>query len=334
MGSVPSVTAQDALAIARLWHAKATQPVHIRDGENSTWGIELGGRRAILRLTSEAHRTREQLEAELAFVDHVAAGGLTVACGLESLAGQRIVDASRFVANRERTYASAFPRFDGRHFEYYSTDIDQPLFHLWGRTMGRLHALSQGFKAGAEFRRPDWPEDEVAGCYASEVAPDEEALPLRNQLIAWLGAQASEPAHYGMVHGDFERTNFLLQDGSIQVFDFDDCCHHWFCWDIACALWVFRNASREERACFLGWFLEGYCAVREPDTARLARFSDLIRLRTSRSSCTASARRSRQAPRNGSGSSARGAGSGRPGIGDSSCPTSELSRAAKRRRLK
>jgi Ser/Thr protein kinase RdoA (MazF antagonist) len=280
MVGTPRVKAQQALAVARLWNAGAAQPVHIRDAENSSWGIELGGRRVVLRLTSEAHRTREQLEAELDFVDHVAAGGLNVAPGLESLAGQRIVDASRFVASGERTYAAVFPRFEGRNFEYYSADIDRPLFHLWGRAMGRLHALSQSFKARREFRRPDWPDDAVAGCCASGVAEDDEALPLRNQLIAWLHGQASEPAHYGMVHGDFERTNFLLHDGSIQIFDFDDCCHHWFCWDIACALWVFRNASREERAHYLGWFLEGYGAVREPDATRLERFPDLIRLRT------------------------------------------------------
>lgn len=83
-----------------------------------------------------------------------------------------------------------------------------------------------------------------------------------------------------MVHGDFERTNFLLRDGVLGLFDFDDSCHHWFVWDVACSLWVFRNAAPGERSRFLGWFLEGYSTVRDPDAERLARFSEFVRLRS------------------------------------------------------
>jgi amicoumacin kinase len=119
----------------------------------------------------------------------------------------------------------------------------------------------------------------VAGCSVIGVN-DDGWLRIRNELIEWLRGMTPQSRHYGMVHGDFEKTSFVLNDGAIGLFDFDDRCHHWFCWDIVCALWVFRNATQEDRAAFLGWFLEGYSAVRELDTARLDRFSDLIRLRT------------------------------------------------------
>jgi Ser/Thr protein kinase RdoA (MazF antagonist) len=280
VGHAPSVTPHEALAAARLWDPRASEPTHIRNGENSTWNIGFGRKRWILRLTSETHRTRDQLEAELELIYHLAAGGLHVARAIEALDRQRIVDASQSVGSSERIYAALFVHLEGRHFEYHSADVDRPLFDLWGRTMGRLHALSRDFEPAGQHARPDWPDDEVAGCSASGLGDDDELLPLRDQLIAWLRREESEPAHYGMVHGDFERTNFLLRDGSMQIFDFDDCCRHWFCWDIACALSAFRNAGRDERARFLGWFLEGYAAVREPDTARMERFSDLIRLRT------------------------------------------------------
>jgi Ser/Thr protein kinase RdoA (MazF antagonist) len=120
----------------------------------------------------------------------------------------------------------------------------------------------------------------VAGCSVVEVDIDDDLLKMRHELVEWLMGAPRDSKRYGMVHGDFERTNFVMKEGMIGAFDFDDCCHHWFCWDIVCALWVFRNAPQQDRALFLGWFLEGYSSVRDPDTIMLERFTDWVRLRT------------------------------------------------------
>lgn len=274
------MTRREALDVARSWDAGATGVVHLRSGENSTWRLTLWGRPCVLRLTGVAHRTRLQLEAELAFVDHLLAGGLNVARALPMAGGVRVFDASGLVSTRERTHATVFEWLDGRHFAYRSPDIDRPLFRLWGETMARLHQLSCTFEPPPGTRRPEWFDDEVAGCRGEGVVLDAKTVALRDELVRWMRSLPPEPAHYGVVHGDFERTNFLLGGGAIGLFDFDDCCRHWFFWDIACALWAFRNATADERAHLLGWFLEGYAAVREPDARRMQHFSDGIRLRT------------------------------------------------------
>jgi Ser/Thr protein kinase RdoA (MazF antagonist) len=280
MKRVPAVTEEEALRIARIWDPAAHRVAHVRSGENSTWAIELDNRRSILRLTSEQHRTREQIEAELDFVEHLAGGGLVVARPLTSSLGERVVELPRVAREKGRSWGAMFERLEGRHYEYYSSDIDRPLFLRWGETMGRLHELSCRFAAREGWRRPQWWEDSVAGCDLSGVPSDDNSLGLREQLMDWLLRFQPESSHYGLVHGDFERTNFLILDGTIGLFDFDDACYHWFAWDIACALWVFRNATPGERSRFLGWFLEGYSAVREPDAERLDGFTELVRLRT------------------------------------------------------
>jgi hypothetical protein len=76
---VPTVAEQEALQIARLWDPATHRVEHVRSGENATWATELDGRRSILRLTSEEHRTRDQIEAELDFIEYLAAAGLSVA---------------------------------------------------------------------------------------------------------------------------------------------------------------------------------------------------------------------------------------------------------------
>jgi Ser/Thr protein kinase RdoA (MazF antagonist) len=276
----PNVTAREALEVSRLWDMAATGVAHLRTAENSNWRVEFAGRKWVLRLTRKTHRTRRQLEAELDFVEHVAAGGAQVARPLRTPSGDRVVDATECMSTRERTYATLFQRLQGRHFEYHSADIAAPLFRVWGAAMARLHELSRSFEARRGFRRPEWSEDPVAGCQVGCAVVERETLALREDLVRWLRGLKPDPLHYGMVHGDFERTNFLLDHGSIQLFDFDDCCRHWFVWEIACALWAFRNAAGEDRTRILRWFLEGYSAIRPPDTERLASFSELMRLRT------------------------------------------------------
>ncbi len=274
------VAEEAALEAARLWDPGVSQVAHVRSGENETWAADLRGTNSIVRITSEHHRTRDQLEAELDFVEYLAGNGLAVACPLVNQEGQRVAEVPRRAARGERGWAVAFRRLEGRHYEYYSADIDRPLFRLWGETMGRLHSLSTRYEPPAGRWRPHWYDDAVAGCARDGVPLDEEALGLREELVRWLKGVPSEDSHYGTVHGDFERTNFLIHVGRIGVFDFDDSCRHWFMWDVACALWVFRNATANERASFLGWFLEGYSTEKEPDPERLASFTELVRLRT------------------------------------------------------
>jgi Ser/Thr protein kinase RdoA (MazF antagonist) len=274
------VTPREALDVARRWAIDATALEHIRTGENCTWRVTVDGRPSVLRLTTDAHRTRALLEAELDFVDHLSAGGLRVARAVPAPDGARVLDASSLVRRGETVHATVVEWLDGRHFTYRSPDIDRPLFRRWGETMGRLHRLSCTFEARPGVGRPEWHEDEVTGCSVRGVVIDAGTRALRDDLVAWIRDMRPEVAHYGMVHGDFERTNFLLDGERIGIVDFDDCCRHWFFWDVACALWVFRNETADNRARFLGWFLEGYAEVREPDARRLQHFSDGIRLRT------------------------------------------------------
>jgi Ser/Thr protein kinase RdoA (MazF antagonist) len=275
----PAVTPQQALSIAQLWEPGAHDVRHVRSGENSVWRFEAGVER-ILRVTSETHRTRELLNGELAFVDHLTVQGANVARSIESNSTEKVVDVSRIVGGDRSTYATVFERLEGRHFEFYSDDIDRPLFEGWGRTMAQIHLMSEAYSP-PDPQRPVWKDDDVAGCsLANAEVGDDHLVGIRNDLVAWLSETESESKHFGMVHGDFEKTNFVMKDGAIGVFDFDDCCQHWFCWDIVCALWVFRNAAKSDRSAFLGWFLDGYSRVREPDPVMLGRFSDLVRLRT------------------------------------------------------
>lgn len=71
---------------------------------------------------------------------------------------------------------------------------------------------------------------------------------------------------YGLIHGDINVGNFLVDHGAVTLFDFDECQYSWFVEDIAIQLfylvYVYGDDSIDERhlQCqrFMEHFLKGY----------------------------------------------------------------------------
>ena len=61
---------------------------------------------------------------------------------------------------------------------------------------------------------------------------------------------------FGLIHGDFGETNYRFQNEQLNVFDFDDCCYHWFVYDLAVS--VYPHGWRKEGLRLLDYLLEGY----------------------------------------------------------------------------
>jgi Ser/Thr protein kinase RdoA (MazF antagonist) len=59
-----------------------------------------------------------------------------------------------------------------------------------------------------------------------------------------------------LIHGDFGETNYRYQDARLNIFDFDDCCYHWFVYDLA--ITIYPHGWRKEGLQLLDWLLEGY----------------------------------------------------------------------------
>jgi amicoumacin kinase len=269
----------DPAQLVARWHGSAHTLTHERDGANAVHAFRAGSLPLILRLTEDRHRSRCQLEAELDFVRFVAARGVAVAQPIPS-------DRDAWVETiqldeGETWHAVAFMAVPGRHFRYFSDDIDRPLFRAWGSATGALHAASRDFVPAASRRRPSWAEQDTTSCDHTRL-PAAEAGARREhaRVTEWLGCLETTPGCRGLIHGDLERTNFVLDEGAPRLFDFDDACYHWYLADVAHALWAFRGAPPSDRRRFLEYFLEGYrehCAAELDVRERLSWF---VRLRT------------------------------------------------------
>lgn len=247
----PTETAAKAVG---LWRGEADSLRHVADSANRVYGFRESGRTRYLRLVSSLDRTREQVEAELDFVRHLARGGASVALPLASANG-RFVEELR--ADNHLLFASVFEEAAGEPFSYEAGPSALEHFRLRGRTLGQIHALSQAYVPAVNSRRFAWDEDGLL-LEADSLLPDSERVVRRayHALRERLRGLPKSPSTFGLIHGDFGETNYRQQGGRLNVFDFDDSCYHWFAYDLAVT--IYPHGRRPEALRLLDSLLEGY----------------------------------------------------------------------------
>jgi Ser/Thr protein kinase RdoA (MazF antagonist) len=142
----------------------------------------------------------------------------------------------------------------------------------WGRIVGQMHLLTQSYIPLQDVKRRDWKQEPWMDMMRH--LPYEEPIVRQkaNELLNWLETLPKDMKNYGLVHCDLHAHNmFVTKDGAITAFDFDDCCYHWFAYDIALILYsVIIRYNRQGKksdtlddhvAWFLDWFLKGYQEV-------------------------------------------------------------------------
>jgi Ser/Thr protein kinase RdoA (MazF antagonist) len=146
-----------------------------------------------------------------------------------------------------------------------------------GRTAARLHAAASSWTPPTGFRRVHWDADGLLGddpvwgrfWEAPGLLPEqrESLLRTRDQCKERLDRLSREPAHYSLIHADLHPYNLLLTDAGMHVIDFDDAGFGWQAYDIAVALYNFRQDPAFEKICAA--FADGYRDVRRIDDAMI-----------------------------------------------------------------
>ena len=243
-----------ANAASELWRGIAGSLQHVSDSANCVYSFIDSGERRYLRLTSSHDRTRGQIEAELDFIAYLHQGGVRAMLPISSTAGRLIEEipvASSFF------FACVFNEAKGERFRYDSTKLNRDHFRLRGRVLGRIHALSQTYVPSRNFRRFAWDEDKLL-LHADQFLPKSERIVWREYeaIKERLRDFPKSSQTYGLIHGDFGETNYRHRDDRLNIFDFDDCCYHWFVYDLA--ITICPHGWRKEGLKLLAWLLEGY----------------------------------------------------------------------------
>ncbi len=136
--------------------------------------------------------------------------------------------------------------------------------YLIGKSLGRLHRLSNGFTSEHE-RGYSIDLTHLLDEPVSFIRPilkqylGETAVEVLNETVKYLKEELETAnLEIGFCHGDFHNHNMHLHKGALQVFDFDCCANGYRAYDVAVSWWnLLHNYKQEEKECW-NTFLQGY----------------------------------------------------------------------------
>ncbi|AZU62309.1 phosphotransferase enzyme family protein [Neobacillus mesonae] len=269
--SVSRLFTEDLLKKAlSLFDASEKEPKKLGDFENYVFEVDRNGTPFVLRLTHSSHRSKDQIESELDWLNFLANQKVNVCRAHPSINGKYVE-----VLPAEDTFffACLFKKADGQKVQ--TDDFNDALFYEWGKLVGKMnHATKTYQKPDHITKRPEWDEDDILLLESYLPADDQELIEKGKELLQQFQNLEKGPDSYGLIHSDIHSGNFFIDNNKIEVFDFDDCSYHWFASDIAIpiyyAVWFqTKLKTKEERSRFAqnfaSHFLKGYYEENELD---------------------------------------------------------------------
>jgi len=280
-----ALLADSALDAARqgrsAWNISG-DPRLIKRQENFTYEAGVDGAERIVRVTEPSHRSIAQLEAELDWLTFLDRQGVGVSPPLPSANGALV---ETLDTDHGPFHVSVFRKAQGKRFRY--RQHWHAGFHVnLGELAGEMHAATRLYAPADGIQpRGSWADDMN---HIREFIPRHETAARKefDVLMEWASGLKIESDSYGLVHADLNYSNLFVDDHeNLTVFDFDDCRHHWFAYDLAVPLFyglIFfdmpsQDPSKQEW--FYGPVLEGYSRHMVLEDEWLNRIPAFVRFR-------------------------------------------------------
>lgn len=279
----------EALAeCAAHWALDLEDTELIRDGINHVFGtVSDEGQPVIIRISDGSVRERSELLGELLWLDHLIRHGCTVTTPIESHRGEWLETIELDIGEM---HVSCFKRFAGKSLNpAVDPEWNGELMVNLGREIARVHRASDELKLPANEDRKPWCDDKemqipdpVLECYNPRVI--ERMGEFLGQVREW----PTPPREYGLVHRDLHAGNFLVEDGRIEIIDFDLGCYGWRTMDFVVLLFghyyypSFRvpHASPELAGHVLGKMVSGYREQYDLEPQQFETFEEVLLLPT------------------------------------------------------
>lgn len=242
---------------------QASSKRKLGDFENYVFEVKDDQRSWILRFTHSSHRSLEEIQAELLWVNELAEEGVHVSRVYPSIKKELI---ESFPTSKGTFYACLFEKVPGKAIKVNDEMFGPVLFEAWGKEIGKMHRLSM--KKKASIQRQRWDEGDLLHFdrYLSK-SEDASIMIEGKRLIEEIQTFHETGRTFGLIHSDVHHGNFHYDGKAIYLFDFDDALYHYYISDIAIpvyyAVWhKCGTASLADRSSFatefLRSFLKGY----------------------------------------------------------------------------
>lgn len=270
-----------SLMLLENWAYDKDRPDRVtpfRTSANAVYVFYIKGRKHFLRFTPAEEKEAASVQAELDFLRYLREQGYPVVKPVACTNGQELVVADTPWGTYQ---AVVFEEVKGQPMDQLA--YSAPLYHDFGKALGRLHALSTAYQP--IHSRPDWDQmlswcEEICTQYSSVPQAHDEIRVLRRHLTQL----PKTVNNYGLIHYDFETDNVFYDPHSntFTPIDFDDALYHWFALDVGVSVrGILKHVPSQHSEEAARQFLEGYRCEMELEEEMLAqapvfkRYADL-----------------------------------------------------------
>jgi Ser/Thr protein kinase RdoA (MazF antagonist) len=250
-------------------------------GLNDTYKVETDrGDKYFLRVYRAGWRSRDEIEAELAILLHLAQEGASVSTPIGRKDGQALTPLHCVEGTR---WAALFTCELGNEVDVAGYYDDRA--GLYGAAVATIHSSADSF-AG----RPVRPALDLAALIERPLQALASAIAHRPEDIAYVNGLGDRLRHrierkadleIGFCHGDFHGRNACERNGAFTFYDFDCCGWGYRAYDLAVFPWAFatrQNATDRIEAMGRA-FLKGYMRQRTLGSADVDAISTFVAIR-------------------------------------------------------
>ncbi|ABX42914.1 phosphotransferase enzyme family protein [Lachnoclostridium phytofermentans] len=181
-----------------------------------------------LRIAPTDEKRKENIYGEIEFIQYLREHDFKALCPVPSKNGEFI----RIVNTKwGEYYATVFEKVAGKPVE--ACEYSEKMYHEYGKTMGRMHRLSSGFKPIIKKWTHEDVLNEIETMLTLYHCSNKAKIELENLRVE-LAKLPKNHLSYGLIHYDFELDNVFYDEktNTCSVIDFDDGMYHWYSTDI------------------------------------------------------------------------------------------------------
>lgn len=250
--------------------------------ENIVYRAETAEGPRALRLHRPGYRTETELRSEMQWMETLAQNGLSVPLPHPSVNGRLI----EVIDNTPISVLTWMPGAQAGKLGDLNIPDRLSFAHTLGRTMARLHDLSDAWQTPSDFSRPHWDLNGLLGQSPlwgpfwdnPDLTPAQaDTLRQVRHLAHSELASRQGDLDYGLIHADILTENVLVQGPLLSLIDFDD--GGWGFRDFEIATFLMRFQEAPDYEDLRDALLEGY-AIRRAICLESLAFFIMIRALT------------------------------------------------------
>lgn len=220
---------QEVLNIAKGFDSNVCSVEKLVRYRNRIYKADCGSYNIILRATSTTHRSINQINAELRFQNFLYENGASVSRPISYHNGEWCTEA---IIEEEECIISAFSFVEGKDWNERD-DIDPKVLYNIGKELGKIHALAKTYVEADQSRRIWYEQQELVKASKLFEEFDPKLKRTFDEFIDQMKLLQENGETFGLTHGDYLISNYLISDTKVTVIDFDECEYSWYGMDLA-----------------------------------------------------------------------------------------------------